>query len=442
MNKIYILGAGASAHAGAPLGNNIIEKYIELKLKQIEKERKISSEHGRESYIAPILGNFRTLNYILRIQPNCKFTHETSLEDLKKENLPNIEDVLTLYDIAYQKDEPLLFESDIDLNIIRKEILYLLTYTLEYSTIGALNENNTTLIYQAFVEKLTKEDTIITYNYDTLLDNAILHKFNELNYGFDFLTEEGTINPLPEEQRIKLLENIAEEEGILIEEVKEKYFVPKEESELKFGVNSPLLIKPHGSLNWLYCPKCYRFFCLTRKELMNKTTDNGFYLDECVDYCKGNLQQFIVPLTHHKSFQNPLLNNMWMKINQRLSTAEEVYFIGYSIPDADYTSKYYYIKGLTRPNRRDCAVINLINPNAEEKGLSVKYKKIFGDITEIIDDHKFEEVEMNIGDKTFKTPQIKEFRYKFGKKKFNIIEQTFEDWVNESQEGTERDSQR
>ena len=67
--------------------------------------------------------------------------------------------------------------------IIRKEILYLLTYTLEYSTIGALNENNTTLIYQAFVEKLTKEDTIITYNYDTLLDNAILQKFNELNYG-------------------------------------------------------------------------------------------------------------------------------------------------------------------------------------------------------------------------------------------------------------------
>ncbi|KKK58560.1 hypothetical protein LCGC14_3043200, partial [marine sediment metagenome] len=356
------------AHAGAPLGNKIIKKYIELKLKQLEKERKRSSEKGIKSSLAPILGNFSTLYNILRIQPNCKFTHDTSLEELLEENLPNIEDVITLYDIAYQKDEPLLFESDIDLNIIRKDILYLLTYTIENSTIDALNENYTTPVYQAFVEKLTNEDTIISYNYDTLLDNAILHKFNELDYGFDFLTEEDTITPLPEEEKVKLREKKAEEIGISIEEFKEKYCQPKEESELKFGTTAPLLIKPHGSLNWLYCPKCYRYFCLTRKELKNKIIDQ-FYPSECVDYCKGNLQQFIVPLTHHKDFQNPLLNNLWMKINKRLSTAEEVYFIGYSIPDADYISKYYFIKGLTRPDRRDCAKINLILPNAEESGL-------------------------------------------------------------------------
>ena len=28
MNRVYILGAGASAQAGAPLGNDIIKKYI------------------------------------------------------------------------------------------------------------------------------------------------------------------------------------------------------------------------------------------------------------------------------------------------------------------------------------------------------------------------------------------------------------------------------
>jgi len=421
MKRVYILGAGASAHARVPLGNKIIKKFIELQLKQLEN-----------TSIDPILGNFSTLYNILRIQPNCKFTYDNSLEDLKEENLPNIEDVFTLYDIAYQKDEPLLFESDIDLNIIRKDILDLLTYTIERSTTDALNENNTTQIYQAFVEKLTDEDTIISYNYDTLLDNAVLHKFNELNYGFDFLTEEDTINPLPEEERIKLWEKIAEKEGIPLEEFKEKYCVPEEDSELKFGITAPLLIKPHGSLNWLYCPKCYRYFCLTQKELMNKATYDGLYLSECVDDCGGNLQQFIVPLTHHKDFQNPLLNNLWMKINQRLSTAEEVYFIGYSIPDADYTSKYYFIKGLTRPNRKDCAKIKLIAPNAEKLGLGDKYRKIFGDITEIIDDHEFEEVELNIGDKTFKTPQIKEIRYQFGKKKFKVIEKKFEEWVIKS----------
>ena len=129
MNRVYILGAGASAHAGAPLGNNIIKKYIELKLEQLEKEKKLFSEHGKETFIPPILGNFSTLHHILLIQPNCKFTNISPLEDIMEEDLPNIEDVFTLYDIAYQKDEPLLFEADVDLNIIRKDILDLLTYS-------------------------------------------------------------------------------------------------------------------------------------------------------------------------------------------------------------------------------------------------------------------------------------------------------------------------
>lgn len=434
MNRVYILGAGASAHAGAPLGNNIIKKYIELKLEQLEKEKKYFSEHGKETFIAPILGNFSTLHHILLIQPNCKFTNISPLEDIMEENLPNIEDVFTLYDIAYQKDEPLLFEADVDLNIIRKDILDLLTYSIFRSTIGAINKNFTTKVYQDFVEKITIEDTIISYNYDTLLDNAILDKFNEINYGFDFLTEEDTVNPLSEEEQQKLIENFAEREGIPVDEFREKYCSPKEKSELKFGADAPLLIKPHGSLNWFYCPKCYRFYCLRRKELINKEFYGTYYPSECMDYCGGNLHQFIVPLTHHKTFQNPLLNNLWMKVNQRLSTAEEVYFIGYSIPDADYTSKYYFIKGLTRPNRKDCAKITLIAPNAEGSGLSNKYKRIFGDITEIIDDHKYEEVEFEIGDKTIKTPQIKEMRYKFGKEKFEVIEQKFEEWVNDIKE--------
>lgn len=218
MNRVYILGAGASAHAGAPLGNNIIKKYIELKLEQLEKEKKLFSEHGKETFIAPILGNFSTLHHILLIQPNCKFTNISLLEDIMEENLPNIEDVFTLYDIAYQKDEPLLFEADVDLNIIRKDILDLLTYSIFRSTIGAINKNFTTKAYQDFVEKLTIEDTIISYNYDTLLDNAILYKFNEINYGFDFLTEEDTANPLSEEEQQKLIEGFAEREGIPVDE--------------------------------------------------------------------------------------------------------------------------------------------------------------------------------------------------------------------------------
>ncbi|MHA1410734.1 MAG: hypothetical protein ACTSQY_10595 [Candidatus Odinarchaeia archaeon] len=432
MNRVYILGAGATAHAGAPLGNNILKKYIEIKLQQLERDKKMFSKQGATSTTAQILGNFSNLHNILMIQPNCKFTHITPLRELLEENLPNIEDVFTLYDMALQKDEPFLFEADIDQNIIRKDILDLLTRTIVLSTVGALNKNFTTQPYQKFVDHLTKDDVIISYNYDTLLDNAILHKFGELNYGFDILTEENIIEPLSEEEKTKYFQSFADKEGISVEEFKAKYCHPKEKSELKFGENAPLLIKPHGSLNWLYCPKCYRYYCLRRKELINKEAFLHFFPNECMDRCGGNLQQFIVPLTHHKTFHNPILNYLWMRVTQELSMADIVYFIGYSIPDADYTSKYYFIKGLTRPNRKSCAELTLIAPNAVESGLSNKYKRIFGDVTEIFDDHVFEDVEIELcDDEIIKTPQIKEMRYKYGQEKFIVIEKKFEEWVNE-----------
>lgn len=55
-------------------------------------------------------------------------------------------------------------------------------------------------------------------------------------------------------------------------------------------------------------------------------TEQQVNLPELYNYCLGGLQQFIISLTHHKPFQNPFLNNLWMKINQSLSMEEEVYF--------------------------------------------------------------------------------------------------------------------
>ena len=95
------------------------------------------------------------------------------------------------------------------------------------------------------------------------------------------------------------------------------------------------------------------------------------------------------------------------------------------MPDADYTSKYYFIKGLTRPDRRLCAKITLVAPNAERSGLSDKYRRIFGDISEIIDIREIKE--FKIGKKTFKAPKI--LGYEFGEEKFIVINEKFEDWV-------------
>ena len=120
---------------------------------------------------------------------------------------------------------------------------------------------------------------------------------------------------------------------------------------------------------------------------------------------------------------------MWMHAVQQLSMADIVYIIGYSLPDADYNTKYYLIKGLTRPNRLMCAKIKLINPNALKTGLDRKFRTLLGDIREVIGEHKVETIKIEIGDETYEIPS--NIEYELGEKKLEIISKTFEAWLDE-----------
>ncbi|TKJ20057.1 MAG: hypothetical protein CEE43_13495 [Promethearchaeota archaeon Loki_b32] len=79
-----------------------------------------------------------------------------------------------------------------------------------------------------------------------------------------------------------------------------------------------------------------------------------------------------------KNFKNPIFNIIWLNIIQKLSKADFIYLIGYSLPDADFISKYYFIKGLNRVDIEKNVNIILINPNIKEEGLDLKFKKLFG----------------------------------------------------------------
>ena len=172
MNRIFVFGAGASLHAGAPLGNNFLNKYVEI----LNSKRKDD-----------ILYQDDLLSRILEIQPNLRHIAGDSLLEIQKSNLPNIEDIFTLFDIAYEKEESLLYESEGDRTIIRREdFIFLIRETICKSIEKSLNDDGTTVPYLSFVKKLNKNDTIISFNYDTLIDNAVKAIFQDLNYGFDF----------------------------------------------------------------------------------------------------------------------------------------------------------------------------------------------------------------------------------------------------------------
>lgn len=361
MNRIFVFGAGASLHAGAPLGNNFLNKYVEI----LNSKRKDD-----------ILYQDDLLSRILEIQPNQRHFAGDSLLEIQNSNLPNIEDIFTLFDIAYEKEESLLYESEGDRTIIRREdFFFLIRETICKSIEKSLNDDGTTVPYLSFVKKLNKNDTIISFNYDTLIDNAVKAIFQDLNYGFDF-------TPMKD-----FIELIGYNWKTVVQECRCK------NSDINLSFNSdevPLILKPHGSLNWLYCSKCYNYYYLPGTNLIFYPP----YFYECPNSFGENplrrvrLVENIIPLTHLKNFKNPIFNLIWLNIIQRLSKAEVIYFIGYSLPDVDFISKYYFIKGLNRVDFESNVKITVINPNIKEEGLDIKFKKLFGSKKGTIDFEK------------------------------------------------------
>lgn len=91
--------------------------------------------------------------------------------------------------------------------------------------------------------------------------------------------------------------------------------------------------KLHGSLNWAYCSRCGEV------DLSFGLTDLlAVYSLEpirCAAGCGGTYTWLIVPPTHLKTYEYPLLKKTWLNAEAALTAAQRVVFIGYSLPPPD-----------------------------------------------------------------------------------------------------------
>lgn len=110
------------------------------------------------------------------------------------------------------------------------------------------------------------------------------------------------------------------------------------------AIESPLLLKPHGSLNW-YPAKTGRYIKEERRRKLWASTREQDSI-----YCflrwrppqseRRRYVPWIVPPTHLKDFGHGMLKRIWKTCVDVLSVARKVYFIGYSLPMADWHSRY------------------------------------------------------------------------------------------------------
>lgn len=212
--------------------------------------------------------------------------------------LPTIEELLSILDNCLSKGEPIGQAWSIsDLAKCREELVGCIYDhigdTLDAQTNGAKEHS----LYRTLLSRVSAEKTsLISLNYDLLLDHALSQLGLQPEYALDFFDGHQAIQA-PAAMR---------------------------------------LYKLHGSLNWGYCPSCFSTV-LTRERRLRS--------DERCPTCEGPMRVLIIPPTPLKIPPSPFLAALWKKAEWELAQAEEIVFIGYSLSDSDANIRYMLFRG-------------------------------------------------------------------------------------------------
>jgi len=144
------------------------------------------------------------------------------------------------------------------------------------------------------------------------------------------------------------------------------------------------LLKLHGSVNWAQCNKCKKVMI---KELGNATSGvierNGDIArlrpSRVIGsiHCQGaeREQPFIVPPTWNKSEHYAAISPVWRRAAERLGQAENIFVIGYSLPQTDQFFRYLYALGTMGPSRIQRFYV--FNP---DRAVDERYQQLLGPI--------------------------------------------------------------
>ncbi len=319
MNTVYVLGAGASAAAAK------------------ENRRVLGGDFLRRAFEKG-KGDPRLESVEVFVK---EFFHYDGSD---RSFLPALEEVLSDVDIALARKEALPGNYSLEkLKELRRNLVFLIYKVLEeaYRSLG----NDVT---NRFVAKLDREPIVISLNYDIIVDNALKACFGpNLDYGLQYKAY-SPYDPLPD-------------------------FVQP---------NTVKLYKIHGSLNWAVCPTCHVLYIADPR--LGKIAGETFDLHaNCQTPGHEPLEAWLITPSNLKSYEQEQVPSIWPQVLLALEKAEQVVFIGYSLPDADFHIKYLLQRGLNHNPQPKIVVVDYkaqdaARPTEEE----VRFKRIFGpDIT-------------------------------------------------------------
>ncbi|MFY1669220.1 hypothetical protein ACN27G_04550 [Plantactinospora sp. WMMB334] len=205
------------------------------------------------------------------------------------------------------------------------------------------------------------QTSVITFNYDTLLEKAFTDTLKSEAQGIDkrdlpWLHSAIYAVPLPK---------IASPSPMRRKLVGATTAMPSAFPR----VQSPTLIKLHGSLNWYYSGS-ESFF----GEAIHDIGVRAFWKSSARDRKNAEMERYssgkvslLIPPTAGKSpfFQNETVRAQWALAQQALRKAERIYIVGYSLPPGDHMVRHL-LSYTVKPFRQEVVVVNPDNSVCKE----------------------------------------------------------------------------
>ncbi len=299
INTVFVLGAGASKEAGAPLMADFLDVADML-----HKSGSVADKGEHFERVFKAIGSLQKV-------------HSKSELDIT-----NIESIFATFEMAKVIQKMPGSDSD-DIDSLIASLKEVICETLE-KTIPLSLKGNAIMApdpYINFVDLIKKlrDDiipshniSIITFNYDIACDLALYKGGLGPNYCFDFPTHSSSV---------------------------------------------PLL-KLHGSLNWASCSECNEIVPWDLDKFFKKFSwNNPFdhnqtflqisrHFNEFI-HCKKQVlpEPVIVPPTWNTSEYHQSLTKVWSRAAEDLGKAENIFVMGYSLPESDAFFRYLYALG-------------------------------------------------------------------------------------------------
>ena len=360
--NVYLLGAGFSAAAGAPLIHNFLDcsrafldapfgfvgDFNAAQREPFETVFKYKQDMSRAAYKVKIdLDNIEELFGLVEISSRLDPGHQ-KIRDSIAMMIARTLDWATR-DVARRRkirigsfpDAALWFHQfglspesfDVD-KTAAGDFIDMDAYTYFAALIAGIFDDPS--------QRKFRSDSVITFNYDLVLDYALY----QVNVAPDY--------HLPS---------------------------PVEDPHWKPPSQTCSVLKLHGSINWGVCNECRTQLRIAYRQPSRSPL---WYPPQCCPQCRSMEQFFqplLVPPSWDKSGHRDILTPVWAKAVEELKAAKRICVIGYSMPKTDAFFRYLLTLALAENERlSDLIVVDLaravVGPTQQEVALETRWKEL------------------------------------------------------------------